>query len=149
MLFRSFKNPFINHELLSISLNSTSKWRARNMPSFLDYIDTYGKLPRCLTMSFAAYIAFYSSDVQELTEAGLVCRRPNGDRYTCVDDRWALEFYWQHRVDSAEELVAAVMANQQMWGQDLTQIPGFVAAVTADLNQIRENGALAAYRSCL
>lgn len=34
-----FNNPFIDHELLSISLNSTSKWKARNMPSFLSYID--------------------------------------------------------------------------------------------------------------
>ena len=30
-----FNNPFVNHELMSISLNSTSKWKARNMPSFL------------------------------------------------------------------------------------------------------------------
>ena len=29
-----FNNPFVNHELMSISLNSTSKWKARNMPSF-------------------------------------------------------------------------------------------------------------------
>ena len=33
-----FNNPFVNHELMSISLNSTSKWKARNMPSFLEYI---------------------------------------------------------------------------------------------------------------
>ena len=30
-----FNNPFINHELMSITLNSTSKWRARNMPCLL------------------------------------------------------------------------------------------------------------------
>jgi tagaturonate reductase len=32
-----FNNPFVDHQLMSISLNSTSKWRARNMPSFLEY----------------------------------------------------------------------------------------------------------------
>ncbi|MBE6957378.1 MAG: tagaturonate reductase [Ruminococcaceae bacterium] len=144
-----FKNPFINHELLSISLNSTSKWRARNLPSFLDYVEAYGKLPRCLTMSFAACVAFFSSDVRELTEVGLVCHRAKGDCYTCSDDRWVLEFYWQHRNDSVEELVAAVMSNEQMWGRDLTQIPGFAAAVAEDLTRIREQGALAAYESCL
>ena len=47
-----FNNPFVNHELMSISLNSTSKWRARNMPSFLEYVEKNGKLPTCLTMSF-------------------------------------------------------------------------------------------------
>ena len=48
---------------MSISLNSTSKWKARNMPSFLAYIEEQKQLPKCLTMSLAAYIAFYSSDI--------------------------------------------------------------------------------------
>ena len=144
-----FCNPFVNHELMSISLNSTSKWRARNMPSFLEYIEMTGKLPACLTMSFAAYIAFFSNDIQELNDAGLVCRRAKGNTYTCSDDRWALEFYYEHRNDSVEDLVHAVMANEQMWGQDLTAIDGFEAATVANLKKIRSEGALAAYASCL
>ena len=144
-----FNNPFVSHELMSISLNSTAKWRARNMPSFLEYIEAKGQLPKCLTMSFAAYIAFFSNDIQELNDAGLVCRRSAGNTYTCSDDRWALEFYWNHRNDSVEELVHAVMTNEQMWGQDLTAISGFEAATVANLKLIREQGALAAYASCL
>ena len=144
-----FNNPFVNHELMSISLNSTAKWRARNMPSFLEYIEATGHLPKCLTMSFAAYIAFFSNEIQELNEQGLVCRRPKGNTYVCSDDRWALEFYYDHRNDSEEELVHAVMTNLQMWGQDLTQIPGFEAATVANLKLIRTEGAMAAYRSCL
>ena len=144
-----FKNPFIDHELLSISLNSTSKWRARNMPSFLEYLEKYGKLPVCLTMSFAAYIAFFSSDIQALTDAGLVCRRPSGNLYTCCDDRWVLEFYYEHRNDPIEDLVAAVMANLQMWGQDLTEVPGFAAATVENLRKIRTQGALSAFSGCL
>lgn len=144
-----FNNPFVNHELMSISLNSTSKWRARNMPSFLGYVEKFGKLPTCLTMSFAAYIAFFSNDIQELNDKGLVCRRPKGDCYTCSDDRWALEFYWDHRADSVEALVHAVMTNEQMWGQDLTKVPGFEAATVKNLKLIREQGAKAAYAACL
>ena len=144
-----FNNPFVDHELLSISLNSTSKWRARNMPTFLEYIESKGALPLCLTMSFAAYIAFFSSDIQELNEKGLVCRRPKGNCYTCSDDRWALEFFYDHRNDSVEELVHAVMTNEQMWGQDLTNISGFEAATVKNLQLIRTEGALAAYASCL
>ena len=144
-----FNNPFVNHELMSISLNSTSKWRARNMPSFLEYVEKFGKLPTCLTMSFAAYIAFFSNDIQELNDKGLVCRRPKGNCYTCSDDRWALEFYWSHRNDSVEELVHAVMTNEQMWGQDLTKVPGFEAATVKNLKLIREQGARAAYAACL
>ena len=144
-----FNNPFVNHELMSISLNSTSKWRARNMPTFLDYVQEKGKLPKCLTTSFAAYVAFYSNDIQELTDKGLVCRRPKGNEYTVSDDRWALEFYWNHRNDSPEELIHAVMTNTEMWGQDLTKVPGFEAEAVQILKQIREEGALAAYQACL
>ena len=144
-----FNNPFVDHELMSISLNSTSKWKARNMPSFLEYIESEGKLPVCLTMSLAAYIAFYSTDVQELTDKGLVCKRPKGNTYTCSDDRWALEFYWNHKDDSDADLVHAVLTNEQMWDQDLTGIDGLEAAVLADLTKIRTEGAEAAYASCL
>ncbi|WP_373166171.1 tagaturonate reductase [Agathobaculum sp. Marseille-P7918] len=144
-----FNNPFVDHELMSISLNSTSKWKARNMPSFLEYIEKEGKLPVCLTMSLAAYIAFYSTDVQELTDKGLVCKRAKGNTYTCSDDRWALEFYWAHRDDSDAELVHAVLTNEQMWDQDLTKIDGVEAAVLADLEKIRTEGAEAAFASCL
>ena len=144
-----FNNPFVNHELMSISLNSTSKWRARNMPTFLDYIQEKGELPGCLTTSFAAYVAFYSNDIQELNDKGLVCRRPKGNEYTVSDDRWVLEFYWNHRNDTPEELVHAVMKNTEMWGQDLTEVPEFEAAAVRILKKIRENGALAAYQDCL
>ena len=144
-----FNNPFVDHELMSISLNSTSKWRARNMPSFLEYVEKAGKLPPCLTMSFAAYIAFFSSDIRELNGEGLVCRRPKGNDYVCCDDRWALEFYYEHRGDSPEELVRAVMTNQRMWGRDLTEVGGFESAVVSGLKLIREQGAKAAYASCL
>ncbi len=144
-----FNNPFVNHELMSISLNSTSKWRARNMPSFLEYTQSKGELPKCLTMSFAACIAFFSNDIQELNDSGLVCRRPKGNTYVCSDDRWVLEFYYEHRGDRVEDLVHAVMTNCQMWGQDLTEIPGFEAATVENLKYIREKGAKAAYASCL
>ena len=41
-----FKNPFIDHALLAISLNSTSKWKARVMPSLKGYIANTGRLLR-------------------------------------------------------------------------------------------------------
>ena len=144
-----FNNPFVNHELMSISLNSTSKWRARNMPSFLEYIEKNGKLPTCLTMSFAAYIAFYSNNIQELNDKGLVCKRAKGNEYTISDDRYVLEFYNAHKDDDIPTLVHAVMTNEQMWGQDLTKVAGFEEATVKNLTLIREQGAMAAYKTCL
>ena len=144
-----FNNPFVDHELMSISLNSTSKWRARNMPSFLEYIEKTGELPPCLTASFAFYIAFFSNGIQRLDAEGLVCRRSKGNEYVCSDDSWVLEFYYEHRNDSAADLVHAVMTNERMWGQDLSRVAGFEAAVSDRLEKIRVQGALQVMKDLL
>ena len=123
--------------------------RHQCLPQDRPYVEAKGELPKCMAMGYAAYMAFFSNDIQELTDAGLVCRRPAGNTYVCSDDRWVLEFYYEHRNDSVEELVHAVMTNEQMWGQDLTKVPGFEAATVANLKKIRTEGAIAAYASCL
>ena len=60
-----------------------------------------------------------------------------------------LEFYYAHKDASVEALVHDVMVNVKMWGQDLTAVPGFEAATVKNLEQIRKNGTLAAFASCL
>lgn len=144
-----FNNPFVDHALMSISLNSTSKWAARNMPSFKEYIKMKGELPACLTMSLAAYIAFYTNDMQRREADGLICKRAKGNEYKVQDDAWVLDFYYEHRNDSVEALVKAVLTNTKMWGEDLSALAGVEAAVVADLKLIREQGAEKAFASCL
>ena len=119
------------------------------MPSFLEYIKDKDTLPVCLTMSLAAYIAFYSNEIQERAEDGLICRRPKGNTYKVQDDAWVLDFYYAHRADSEQELVQAVLSNEKMWGEDLTKIKALKEQVIKNLINIRENGAEAAYASCL
>ena len=144
-----FSNPFVDHQLLSISLNSTSKWKARNMPSFLEYIERFKKLPPALTMSLAAYIAFYSSGISRREEDGLVCIRPKGNGYKISDDAWVLDFYYGLKDVDDEVLVKEVLTNTKMWDCDLNEIEGLYELVLADLKNIRENGAEAAYKSIL
>lgn len=144
-----FNNPFVNHELLSISLNSTSKWKARNMPSFIEYYEKYNKLPDCLTMSLAAYIAFYSSNIQRREQDSLVCIRKDGDEYKVQDDAWVLDFYYKHKDDDATALVHSVLTNTQMWDRDLTEIEGLEEKVIQNLILIQTQGAEKAYASCL
>ena len=133
-----FKNPFIDHQLLSISLNSTSKWRARVMSSLKGYVELKKELPACITASFAFYIAFFNGHT--LTEDGLVGTR--GDNtYLIKDDKNVLEFYAAHKDDSVEDLVHAVCSNVEFWGEDLSAIQGFESAVASYLADIRENGA--------
>lgn len=143
-----FKNPFIDHALLSISLNSTSKWKARVMPSLEGYVEKFGKLPKCITASFAFYLEFYHLG-RELTESGLVAKRSNGDAYTISDDRSVLEFYYAHKDDSPRELVHAVCTNQDFWGKDLTQLPGFESEVTRILENIEAKGTYEEMKECL
>ena len=142
-----FNNPFIDHALLAISLNSTSKWKARVQPCLEGYVDKFGKLPKCITASFAFYLAFYRGT--ELTEAGLLAKRPKGDTYTISDDRAVLEFYDSHKNDPIPDYVHAACKNTEFWGRDLTEIPGFEAEVTAMLEKIDAEGALALMKDCL
>lgn len=57
-----FSNPFIKHRLLSIALNSVSKFKARVLPTILEFKEAHGSYPRGLTFSLAALIAFYRTD---------------------------------------------------------------------------------------
>ena len=142
-----FQNPFIDHALLSISLNSTAKWRARCLPSLREAVRQTGRLPARLAFSLAAYIAFYTCGLQALTDEGLCCRRPAGDDYLVRDDRPVLEFYWAHRADDAPALARAVLQNEAFWGGDLTLVPGLEAAVAEGLAGIRREGAYAMLRA--
>ena len=144
-----FNNPFVDHQLMSITLNTTSKWKARDLPSLLEYNEKFGKLPQALCMGFAAYIAFYSNDLVRREDDGLVAKRPAGNEYKIQDDGWALDFYWERKGMEAGALVHDVLSNTQMWDQDLTQIAGLEEQVAKDLELIRKEGTEAAYASVL
>ena len=143
-----FKNPFIDHALLSISLNSTSKWKARVLPTVKDYIQATGKLPKCLVTSFALYVAFYHNGT-ELTEAGLSAIRSNGDSYTISDDQAVLKFYLEHKEDTLQNLAYAVCANCDFWGEDLIELDGFVEMTATVLTEIDKKGTFEVMKECL
>lgn len=142
-----FNNPYIDHSLLSISLNSTAKWKARVMPSLTEYVKRTGSLPRCLTFSFAAYIAFYHT-AQERGENCLLGRR-GGETYEIKDDQWVLDFYYDHRNDGARAIARAVVNHQRMWDGQLAALEGFETAVAAALERIETVGMYEAIKECL
>lgn len=132
-----FENPFIKHLLLSISLNSVSKWRARCMPSFLQYIQQTGSLPARLTFSLAALMALYQG--RELQNGALICYR-DGQPYEIRDDEAVLQFFAEASQLPAQEQTERFLGNLSFWGQDLTQIPNLVSTVAQTLSEIQENG---------
>lgn len=58
-----FANPFIVHKLSSIALNSVSKFKVRVLPSVLEYIKRYNKVPQQLMIAFGALIRFYKTNM--------------------------------------------------------------------------------------
>lgn len=144
-----FRNPFIRHELISIMLNCVSKWKVRVLPSLLDSLASTGTLPPALTLSLASIIRFY--DGQPGPSQGLV-GNIGGREYPILDDAPILEFFqstWSaHRRDGdVAALVAAVLGNTHLWGQDLRQVAGLEAATIQNLKSILENGPLATIKN--
>lgn len=136
-VFERFENPFVDHQLLSISLNSVSKWRARILATFEDCVAMNNTLPKLITFSFAALLAFYTGSKME---NGALIGKREGNTYEIHDNADVLSFFQTNSVLATEEYVHNVMAHQAFWGRDLTDITGFEALVNQYLTDIRTNG---------
>lgn len=136
-VYERFENPFVKHALLAISLNSISKWKARVLPTFKDSLAATGKLPKWLTYSFAAFLAFYRT-----TQAGEHCLVGSrlGNTYEIHDDEDKLAFVKEQAGKGTADYVKAIMARSDWWGEDLSAIDGFADAVTAHLDRMAEIG---------
>lgn len=89
-----FKNPYIKHYLSSIALNSVSKFKVRVLPSILEYIKRFNKMPETLIFSFAKLIDFYRTDMTN-------------------DDAQVVAFM-------KDATVGEILANTALWGEDLS-----------------------------
>lgn len=132
-----FRNPYIKHKLLDISLNSCSKWCARVMPSLLGYIEAKGELPQALTFSLAAFIKFYEG---KMVDGKYIGKRANGDEHEIKDDAEVLAFFadvWA--TGDAAGIAKAVLSNTAFWnGTDLSAIDGLTDAVAGYLTAMAE-----------
>ncbi len=88
-----FKNPYIKHYLASISLNSVSKFKVRVLPSILEYIKRFNKMPETLLFSFAMLIKFYKEGTPD-------------------DDKNIVEFI-------KEKSVLEILSNESFWDCNL------------------------------
>jgi tagaturonate reductase len=132
-----FKNPYIEHALYSILLNTVSKYKTRNLPSLLEYNKRTGKLPDSLVFSLAALMTFYKG-------------KRGSQNIQLQDDTYVLNLFahqWNACDESPEEvrqLAATVLADKALWGQDLTQIDGLTDKAAGYLSAILEKGMLEA-----
>jgi len=143
-----FENPFIDHELISICLNSVSKWRARVMKSLIESTENNGKCPECLTMSFAALCAFYASAKAKDNE--FVGKRVvNGTEmeYKISDNADVIEFFTNY--GNCDDVLTRFAANKAFWGIDLNTICGFTEKANMYFNMIKNDGAYAAMKAAV
>ncbi|MDR0641599.1 MAG: tagaturonate reductase [Treponema sp.] len=161
-----FANPFIKHRLLSISLNSLSKFKIRVLPSILSYYKKYRGAPRALCCSLAALILFYRGRNPSANEME---GRRAGEFYPIRDDEEILRRFaalWDaaaasgaadcrgaesgsgssgppapaYDLSSLAELVRAVLSFGDWWGEDLNAYSGIGEAVTENLALILRAG---------
>lgn len=132
-----FENPYIKHALLSISLNSTSKWKSRCMPSLIGYIEKIGEIPSHLAFSLAALMSFYTGS--EIKDSALIGHR-NGEEYKILDDAAALEFFAAHSAEDSLSFTKAYLSNTGFFGRDLTEFAGLAEKVAGYVDDIRTLG---------
>lgn len=111
-----FSNPFIRHLLLSIALNSVSKFKARVIPTILEYKEQNNSCPEALTFSLAALIAFYKTDA--------------------ADDGEEIMAFMKTAT------VADILSKEEYWGQSLSDM---LPVVETWFDCIQNQGMAAAY----
>jgi tagaturonate reductase len=103
-----FSNPFLHHRLLAIALNSVSKFKVRVLPSILEHWEKHQTLPKALTFSLAALIAFYRTDAAEdLPEVVSFMKTASVAEILARTDYWDTDLSWmQETIDADLALIA-------------------------------------------
>jgi tagaturonate reductase len=133
-----FRNPFLEHKWINISLQYTHKMKMRNVPLLLKYYQEGMNAKGYMSLGFAAYILFMKC---ELGESGKYYGEVNGKVYELQDNQ-AAYFNKVWKSNSVEEVVQKVLSNESLWGTDLTALPGFAVTVEVYLDYIIQRGML-------
>lgn len=130
-----YKNPFIRHELMSIALNSTTKFRTRLLPTLEDYIRIKKALPQHLLFSFAAIVEFHKGV-------------RGSEKIALKDDPQYLEHWaklWADFDGDYVKLAAAALSWTEAWEVDMNTLhPDITATVARYLEDMDKNGMKAA-----
>ncbi len=137
-----FRNPHINHRWIAITMQSTAKLKMRVLPVLLNHYQKSDEIPQRIALGFAAFLRFVQVQKEE---NGKYFGELNGKSYPVNDDK-AHYFYGLKNSIPADLWVYTILSNTDVWGTDLTLLPGFLDAVEADYNVIITDGALAAIK---
>lgn len=128
-----FTNPFVKHYLMSISLNSMSKYETRVLPTILESYEINGELPKKLVFSLASLMAFYKgyrgNEVIELND--------DEDILDLYKNTWAK--YDQKEI-TLSQVVKEILSYKKVWKLDLNETPSLADQVTRYLTLILDQG---------
>ncbi len=120
-----FKNPYIEHKWLSITVQYTSKMLMRAVPLIRKHYERSTTAPELMSLGFASFILFMRS-----TESS--------DRIQ--DDKLPLLFdHWQ--TNDIENIAENILKDKNIFDTDLTQFSGFAEAVQRNLLSLIDKGA--------
>ncbi len=131
-----FRNPHINHIWKNITLNYSSKIKLRCVPVIINFYKLNNTVPELFALGFAAYIYFMKAVKQN---EKLFFGESNGDPYL-IEDEEAENFYHMWQTLSINEVANNTLKNIDLWGTDLSVLPGFQQSVIDKLNSIINNG---------
>jgi tagaturonate reductase len=124
-IIERFQNPFIKHYLLSISLNSVSKYKVRVLPTLLEYVKANNRLPKVLTFSLAALILFYKNQYSTVDKIQL-------REYQINDDPDVISFFkGLGNEKDCRTIITKTLSNVSFWGTDLNQVDKMTDKVIA------------------
>jgi len=130
-----FRNPYIRHEWLSISVQYSSKLRMRVVPLLQNYYRINNSVPQYMAWGFAAFLRF----MKIVKTAEEVYTGTIKNREYIVTDSQAEYFCKVWGSSDIDSVVETVLKNRDLWESDLTKLPGFKEAVSAYLNRILSN----------
>jgi tagaturonate reductase len=132
-----FRNPFLQHKWINITLQNTMKMKNRNMPVILRYQQLYNKSPKYMATGFAAYLLFMKAVKKE----GNVYYGKRGDEYYPINDDQAGYFYHLWNGDlSPDILIHQVLSNKDLWGEDISAFTSFREDVSEKLAEMLSHG---------
>ena len=131
-----FRNPHINHIWKNITLNYSSKIKLRCVPVVMNFYKSNNRVPELFALGFAAYIYFMKAVKQnEKFFFGV----NNGNPYL-IEDEEAENFYHMWQTLPINEVANRTLKDIDLWGTDLSALPGFQQSVIDKLNSIINNG---------
>ena len=127
-----FNNPFVDHQVTSIMLNSFPKYATRDLPGLKEYLKRKGSLPEGLVLGLAAIMVYYRGGKR----ADGVEIIPND----APEIMALLSQLWSE--GSVENLVERVLGTTSIWGEDLNSIPLLAERVAYYIDKIQNQGML-------